>query len=143
VSAPRPPSPPVRKLLATHAEEDSSQEYGICTLTLTLWVSRFLLFDLYERNVSTFWPIAMLAGVLIFGVIYGKFWFYHVRSLSEYGIQSIECVCSLQRFSEYTYMRQPCLGSNGLNRYYLGIFAFTFIVKSVSFKSHSKALELA
>jgi membrane-associated phospholipid phosphatase len=74
VSAPRPPSPPVRKLLATHAEEESAQEYGLpSSHTInSLCCAGFLLYDICERDISSFWSLGALTGILIFGVLYGR-----------------------------------------------------------------------
>lgn len=74
VSAPRPPSPPIRKLLATRAEEESAQEYGLpSSHTInSLCLAGFFLYYISERDVSTFWPVAALVGILIVGVVYGR-----------------------------------------------------------------------
>ncbi|CAM6128254.1 unnamed protein product [Calypogeia fissa] len=96
VSAPRPPSPPVRKLLATHAEEESSQEYGLpSSHTInSLCLAGFLLHYINEKDVSTFWPTSALVGVLIFGVLYGRL-YLGMHSPVDVTVGAVMGVCIL------------------------------------------------
>ncbi|KAG6554597.1 hypothetical protein Mapa_003615 [Marchantia paleacea] len=78
VSAPRPPSPPVRKLLATGTEKDSAQEYGlpsshtINTLCLAGYLLHYIEAHWGEENRFLLWFIAGCFGLLITGVVYGR-----------------------------------------------------------------------
>ncbi|KAL2642244.1 hypothetical protein R1flu_009831 [Riccia fluitans] len=78
VSAPRPPSPPVTKLLAGTFEKEVAQEFGlpsshtINTICLSGYLLHYIGSHGGEENRTLFWVSASILGVIIIGVMYGR-----------------------------------------------------------------------
>ncbi|KAL3695645.1 hypothetical protein R1sor_009721 [Riccia sorocarpa] len=78
VSAPRPPTPPVRKLLAATFEKDVAQEYGlpsshtINTICLSGYLLHYIGSHGGEANRTLFWVSASVLVLVITGVVYGR-----------------------------------------------------------------------